>query len=258
MLLNTHRWGAASAERVICLHGVAQHGGIFDELGRRLAGLGHSVMAVDLRGHGGSDREPPWNLATHVQDVLETVAAEGVERVVWVGHSFGGLVAAGLAAEAPELTQSLALLDPGIEVPVDRALRSAEMERLDWSFATADGAINALMSNDTIVDSPREVIAAFVNDDLRKGSDERFRFSFCPSTVVVAWSEMTLPPPAVSQIPTLLVLAGKPLFDSTRQQRRYKEELGELLTRVEVPGAHNVLWESPQETIDAVEQFLEP
>jgi lipase len=258
MLLNTHHWGAAGPERVVCLHGVAQHGGIFEELGKRLAALGHSVLAVDLRGHGESGHEPPWSTGTHVEDVLETLEAQGVERVAWVGHSFGGLVAAALAAAAGERTQALALLDPGLGVSPERALRSAEIERLDWSFATTDGALNALLSNESIVASPREVVAAFVADDVRKGTDGRFRFSFCPSSVVTAWSEMTLPPPPIARVPTLLVTAEVPLFDGTRQRQRYEEELGDLLTRVEVPNGHNVLWESPEETTGAVELFLEP
>lgn len=258
MLLHTHRWGAAGPERVVCLHGVAQHGGIFDEMGRRLSALGHTVLAVDLRGHGKSDREPPWSTDAHVADVLETLEAEGVERVTWVGHSFGGRVAAALAAQSSELTQGLALLDPGLGVPPERALRSAEVERLDWSFATVDGAANALLSNEAIVASPREVVTAFVKDDVRKGPDGRFRFSYCPSTVVTAWSEMTMPPPPIAQIPTLLVTAEKPLYDGTRQRQRYEEELGDLLTRVVVPNGHNVLWESPEQTIEAVERFVEP
>lgn len=258
MILNTRRWGSADPEGVVCIHGVAQHGGVFEELGKRLAANGHSVVAVDLRGHGESGNEPPWNLDTHVHDVEETVRGLGVERVTWVGHSFGGLIAAALAAAAPEWTQSLVLLDPGVEVPPARALRSAEIERLDWSFATVDGAVNALLSNEAIVASPREVVAAFAEKDLQKGPDGRFRFSFCPSTVVTAWSEMTLPAPPVARVPTLLAIAEVPLYDSSRQQQRYEEELGDLLTKVAVPNGHNVLWESPRETLGAVERFLEP
>jgi pimeloyl-ACP methyl ester carboxylesterase len=258
MLLNTHRWGAGGPERVVCLHGLAQHGGVYDGLGRRLAALGHSVLAVDLRGHGKSDREPPWSTSTHVEDVLETVEAEEIERVTWVGHSFGGRVAAALAAESSERTQGLVLLDPGLSVPPERAMRSAEVERLDWSFATVDGATNALLSNEAIVASPREVVAAFVEGDVRKGPDGRLRFSYCPSTVVTAWSEMTLPPPPIVQLPTLFVTAEKPLYDGSSQRQRYEEALGDLVTMVRVPNGHNVLWESPEETIDAVERFLEP
>jgi lipase len=258
MRLNTHRWGPSDGEAVVCIHGIAQHGKVFRELGERLARGGHSVVAVDLRGHGESGAEPPWNLATHVRDVEETIDALGVERVSWVGHSFGGLVAAALAVELDERSESLALLEPGLAVPPERALRSAELERLDWSFATVDGAVNALMSNDTIVASPREVVAAYVADDVRKGADGRFRFSFCPSTVVVAWSEMTLPAPRIASLPTLLLVAEKPLYDASRQHRRYEDELGELLLRVDVPNGHNVLWESPAETMGAIERLLDP
>jgi lipase len=258
MVLKTRKWGSPGDECVVCIHGLAQHGGVFTGMAERLAARGHSVLAVDLRGHGKSGRKPPWDTATHARDLLETLEAEGVERATWVGHSFGGLVSATLAAEAAERTRGLVLLDPGLGVPPERALRSAEIERLDWNFATVDGAVNALLSNEAILVSPREVVAAYVKDDVRKGPDGRFRFSFCPSTVVVAWSEMTLPPPPIARVPTLLVTAEKPLFDGSAQRQRYADELGDLLTRVEVPNGHNVLWESPQETTAAVESFLEP
>lgn len=258
MVLNTRKWGSPGDDCVVCIHGVAQHGGVFAGLAERLVASGRSVMAVDLRGHGDSGRKPPWNTTTHVRDVLETLDAEGVERVTWIGHSFGGLVAASLAAESVERSEALVLLDPGLEVPPERALRSAEIERLDWSFATLDGAVNALLSNEAIVASPREVVEAFAKGDVRKGPDGRFRFGFCPSTVVVAWSEMTLPAPPIARVPTLLVIAEKPLFDSSRQQQRYEEELGDLLTKVVAPNGHNVLWESPEETLGAIESFLGP
>ncbi len=257
MKLNTHRWGPSDAGAIVCIHGVAQHGRVFEGFGRQLAQSGHSVVSVDLRGHGRSGHEPPWNIETHVRDIEETIDSLGIERVGLVGHSFGGRLAAALAVKLADRTERVALLDPGLVVPVERALRSAELERLDWSFATVDGALNALLSNDTIVASPREVVAAYVEDDVSKGADGRFRFSFCPSAVVVAWSEMTLPQPRIARVPTLLVTAEKPLYDGSVQHGRYEEELGPLLTRVEVPNGHNVFWESPRETMDALESFLD-
>lgn len=258
MVLKTRRWGASGPHSVVCVHGVAQHGGVFERLGRQLADRGHSVVAVDLRGHGDSGREPPWNVDTHVGDLLETLHAEGIERASWIGHSFGGLIVATTAAHAPECTERIALLDPGIEVPPERALRSAEIERLDWSFATVDGAINALLSSDSMVAPPQETIAAFAKDDVRKGPDGRFRFRFSPGAAVVAWSEVALPAPPISHVPTLAVFAAVPLVDGAALKLRYKEALGDLLTMVEVPNGHNLLWESPAETIGAIEEFLGP
>jgi lipase len=256
MVLATQRWGAAAAECVVCIHGITQHGGIFADLGQRLAANGHSVVAVDLRGHGSSERLPPWNTDTHVTDLFETLDAEKIERVTWVGHSLGGRLAAVAAAREPARAERLVLLDPAIEVPAAAALQSAEIERLDWSFATAEGAINALLSTGRTVAAPREVVAAYVDDDLHKGPDGRLRFSFSPSAVVVAWSEMVLPPPPVAQLPTLMVRPQVPLFDSGVQAPRYREALGELLSEVIVPNGHNLLWESPAETISAIEDFV--
>jgi pimeloyl-ACP methyl ester carboxylesterase len=256
MILHSRRWGPEKAECVVCVHGVAQHGGIFGDLGSRLAEQGHSVVAVDLRGHGDSGREPPWNTETHVADLFETLDSLGIERAAWVGHSFGGRLVAAAAAGAPERTKALALLDPGFEVDPTRALQSAEIERLDWSFATADGALNAVLSNAAMVAPDRELVAAYVKDDIRKGPDDRFRFRFSPSAAVVAWNEVTLPAPPLTRVPTLLIIAETSLIVAVALTPRFREALGDLLTEVTVPNGHNLLWESREETISAVEEFM--
>ncbi|HYI99056.1 MAG TPA: alpha/beta hydrolase [Thermoleophilaceae bacterium] len=256
MLLKTRTWGGSKADAVICLHGITQHGGIFEPLARRLAQAGRYVASVDLRGHGDSGREPPWNVATHVGDLLETVDGLGIERATWIGHSYGGRIAATLADRVPERVSRLALLDAGLQVEPDHALGHAELDRLDWSFATVAGATNAMMASESIVAAPEETVAAYVEDDVRRGPDGRFRFRFCPSAVVVAWSEMTLPPPPIAKLPTLIVAATAAPFTGRDHIRRYREALGPLLTVASVPNGHNVLWESPLETTGALESFL--
>ncbi|HET8814603.1 MAG TPA: alpha/beta fold hydrolase [Solirubrobacterales bacterium] len=255
MLLNLRRWGPAEAESVVCIHGIAQHGGVFAVLGKGLAPGGRSVVAVDLRGHGESGHEPPWNVESHARDVVETLRAEGIRPLALVGHSFGARVAATIAAAEEDLVERLALLDPGLRLPPERALRRAEVDRLDWSFETTHGAVNALLGGKGLVAAPEEVVAAFVRDDLRQGVDGRYRFSFCPAAVVTAWSEMTLPVPPVAAVPTLVVWAAASLHDPDLE-RRYRDRLGEMLTVAKVPNGHNVLWESPLETTSAIERFL--
>ncbi len=248
--------GPAGAEAVVCVHGLAQHGGIWDELAATLLAGGRRVVAVDLRGHGASGYEPPWDLGTHVADLLETAAALGVERAAWIGHSFGGLVVAKLAALAPERAQRLALLDPGLGVAPDIALVGAERDRQDWSFATAEGAANALLSAETVVATPAETVAAYVAADLVRGADGRLRFRYSPAALVAAWSEMALPPPPVAPLPTLLVRPVTSSGQSREQDLRYRQALGSQLKLVAVPNGHNVLWESPRETTAAIAEFL--
>ncbi|HET7574050.1 MAG TPA: alpha/beta fold hydrolase, partial [Solirubrobacterales bacterium] len=77
MLLHARDTGPGEAATVVCVHGLAQHGGIFEDLARALARDGHRVLSVDLRGHGASGYEPPWNVQTHVDDLLETASELG-------------------------------------------------------------------------------------------------------------------------------------------------------------------------------------
>jgi lipase len=256
MLLHSRRFGLPRPEAVVCLHGVGQHGGIFEPLAQRLAANDHFVAALDLRGHGESGREPPWHTESHVADVLATMEELGIERATLIGHSFGGRVAAALAATAEERVARLVLLDPGIAIPPELALKYIEIDRLDWSFTTVDGALNALLSSDRIVAAPRETVAEFVAGDVARGPDGRFRFGYTAGAAVVAWNEAAREPPPIARLPTLIVRPVASFIDGRAQDRRYRDELGSALVIKPVPNGHNVLWESAALTESAIEAFV--
>ena len=125
MRLHVHDWGADDAPPLLCLHGVTSWGGRFRRLAEERLG-GFHVFAPDLRGHGVSDWEPPWNLGAHVGDLVDTLDALHLERIDVVGHSFGGRLALELAARRPERVDRLVLLDPAVWVPPQVALERAE------------------------------------------------------------------------------------------------------------------------------------
>jgi lipase len=256
MQLHSRHWGPTGGEPVVCVHGLTQHSGIFESLGRRLAEEGWRVIAVDLRGHGDSGREPPWSTETHVDDLLETVDELGAKPATWIGHSFGARMIAALAERIPEYVARAVLLDPGLAVPAGFALKSAEIDRLDWSFGSVDGAVNALLSSEAVIATPQEVITDYVRKDLRPGPDGRLRFSYCPSAVVTAWSELARQPPEVAAVPTLMVRPVSSGVHNRADDRRYREALGSQLTMSVVPNGHNVLWESPMETTNVILEFL--
>src|SRR5919204_3212686 len=112
MLLRLHEWGDRHALPVVCLHGVTGHGRRFRRLAEERLARSFRVLAPDLRGHGFSEWEPPWTIATHVADVLETVAAAGVERAAWLGPSLGGRPILELAPLEPGRVERARLLDP--------------------------------------------------------------------------------------------------------------------------------------------------
>jgi pimeloyl-ACP methyl ester carboxylesterase/DNA-binding SARP family transcriptional activator len=79
---------------ILAIHGSAGSAHFFGALAERLAPR-HRFVALDLRGHGFSDKPPRgYTLAHHVGDIVQLVAALGLRRPVLLGHSAGGTVAA--------------------------------------------------------------------------------------------------------------------------------------------------------------------
>ncbi|MGW8352809.1 alpha/beta fold hydrolase [Streptomyces wedmorensis] len=106
-------WGGAGSD-VLLLHGLAGHAGEWDATARLLRDAGHRVVALDQRGHGGSERRPEdASRAAYVADVVAVASELGLERPVLVGQSLGGHTAFLTAAAHPELARALVLVEAG-------------------------------------------------------------------------------------------------------------------------------------------------
>jgi lipase len=255
MLLHAYEWGDAAAPAVVCLHGVNAHGLRYRRLAERLADR-RRVVALDLRGHGHSGWEPPWDLETHVGDVLETIDALGIERAAFLGHSFGGRLVLELVARAPERVERAVLLDPAVWVPPPIALKRAEEQRDDHSYASVAEAI--LHRREGVPFAPDELLEEEMDVHLVQHEDGRYRLRYCQSAVIAAFGEMAKPPPleAACRVPTLMVRApaGQVAVDAIVDACR--AAYGEQLEVVDVDGGHIVLWDAFDETARAVEEFL--
>ena len=87
--LHVHTFGTRGAKPVLAIHGITAHGTRFAPLAAATLADRH-VLAPDLRGHGFSPSEAPWNLETHVEDLVEVMDSEGREKIDVIGHSLGG------------------------------------------------------------------------------------------------------------------------------------------------------------------------
>jgi lipase len=257
MELNLHEWGDPSAPVVVCLHGVNAHGRRFRRLAEERLADRYRVLAPDLRGHGNSEWEPPWTIATHAHDVLETLDAAGVRRARWVGHSFGGRLILEIAALAPERIERAALLDPAIQLLPHVGFDFAELERDDRAFDSPEHAIAARL--ETGAPTPREHLEEEVREHLVQHADRRFRYRYCQSAVVSMYGELCTPPPPPETLraPTMLLHSGEFGLVRAEQVDAYEAALGDLLDVVVVRGGHIVYWDAYEETADAVETFLQ-
>ena len=92
--------GAHSAPPLVLIHGITDNRHMWHPLLAELA-TRHSVLAVDLRGHGDSDRDDDYDPITYATDVVETATGLGFTNPLVVGHSLGGVVASAVAAISP-------------------------------------------------------------------------------------------------------------------------------------------------------------
>ncbi len=89
---------------------------------------GAAGVALDLHGFGGAVAEPPevWGAAEYAEAVAPVLDAMA-ERVVVVGHSFGGRVAVHLAASHPARVAGVVLTGVPLLARADRPSRRAPL-----------------------------------------------------------------------------------------------------------------------------------
>lgn len=105
--------GDPAGRPVILLHGWSDSWHSFSLVLPRLSER-HHVYALDLRGHGGSDRPASgYAMADMAADVLAFLDAKGIGAAVVVGHSMGSLVAQQVALAAPDRVTGLVLVGSG-------------------------------------------------------------------------------------------------------------------------------------------------
>lgn len=116
--LRAWEWGDQADPVVLCLHGAYDHGRMFDALAPRVADLGYNVVALDLRGHGDSERVRSGHVwESSALDVARAARHYGAP-VGLVGHSFGGGQALTVALSFPELVRWVVNID-GLGPPAE-------------------------------------------------------------------------------------------------------------------------------------------
>jgi pimeloyl-ACP methyl ester carboxylesterase len=112
--VHAQRFGEPDAPLLIAVHGLSANMRGFDYLAPLLVADGNrQVVAVDLRGRGGSDVTPAgtYGLRAHARDIFEVATLLGHDQFDWVGWSLGALMGIVAAQMEPGRIRSLGLID---------------------------------------------------------------------------------------------------------------------------------------------------
>jgi pimeloyl-ACP methyl ester carboxylesterase len=243
-----------------------------------LAPLGerHSVLAVDLRGHGRSTLTPrrwgyvSWN--RHRDDVIELLGKHFQGPVTLAGHSMGATTSLLVAGKRPDLTRGVCMLDPVIRPQLMDAPGGGEKRSAMASSAIARGArrrrdrfpskaeaVRALTGRGFFTTFPPEVLEDYVEDGFAETPDGEVRLTCTPayeSATFMAqahdsWSALERAAP-----PLVMLRAEKGSTTSDSAARRIETLRSDARLAVVEGSTHAMPMERPDRARAAIEMTL--
>jgi pimeloyl-ACP methyl ester carboxylesterase len=132
------QYGQPEAPPLVLLHSLGEDATNWEHVTQAL-GTHRRTYALDLRGHGESDRPGEYSINAMRSDLVGFLDTLSIEQTDLLGHSLGGILAYLLAEEYPERVRRLILEDaraplPREPVPINRPSGSLTY---DWAAVVA-------------------------------------------------------------------------------------------------------------------------
>lgn len=250
-------WGETEPELVL-LHGGAQNAHTWDTVA---LALDRPLLAVDLPGHGHSDRgaRGSGSVQDHAADVEKVLRVLAAHPQAVCGMSLGGLTALALAARAPDLVARLVLVDVTPGVTMHKASAITSFVNGPRTFPSFDEILAR-----TIEYNPTRSVSSLRRGILhnavqREDGSWEWRYArFADSEPASApdfgdlWRAVD-----ELQVPVLLVrgMAAGSVVDDDDEAELLRRQPGAQVARVEGAG-HSVQGDRPIELAQLIEAFL--
>lgn len=266
---STPEAGASRRPRAVMVHGFrGDHHGlalIADALAERW-----EVVVPDLPGFGRGEQLPgrTHDVETYAEAVASLLEDLGGEPVVLVGHSFGSVVAARVAARRPELVAVLALINPICEPALESSQRLAALGasafyRLCASLpeALGDAAVRAgvvtRISSEVMMKNQDPALRRYIN-----GQHAAYFGAFASRAVVLQAYDSSIRETVLEDAPrvlapTLLVAAERDDLGSLAGQRTLAAAFPRAELEVIPQAGHLIHYEAPRRAAMMIDGFAE-
>ena len=248
-------WGEPGRPGLVFVHGGAAHAHWWTHVAAQFAGT-YRVAALDLSGHGDSDRRDAYSLAAWTDEVVAVAdAAQMAGPPIVIGHSMGGFVTLAAAANHPDRLAGAVVID-SLVVKVDPEMDTGRRENFRNSKVYTDAAA-AIARFRTVPaqDHYEPYVMADVAARSLRPCDGGFTWKFDPGIFMPARSDAD---DLLSRITCRVALFRAEHGLVTPDIGAYMyERLGRVAPVVEIPLAgHHVMLDQPLLLVTALRTLL--
>jgi len=238
---------------LICVHGAGMDHTVWALQTRYFAHHGWTVLALDLPGHGGSDGpalDSVEAMGAWVRQAL--TAAGGGDQAAFVGHSMGALAALEAAAGAGDDAVALVMLGvvptmgvhPDLQAAADRGDHRAVETMIGWGFGRSMQIGGNRAPGSWASGAGLRVLERGLAGPL--GSDLRASNGYAGALAAAARV----------RCPALILAGDDDRMTPARQAAPLAEALADARIVVLPRTGHMMSIERPDETLDAMRDFL--
>lgn len=248
------RWGEPSPRGLVLVHGGAAHSRWWDHVGPLLTG-GRRVVALDLSGHGDSDRRERYGLDGWAREVLAVAADAGITLPPTViGHSMGGFVTLRLASlVGSRIAGAVAVDSPVRDITPEE--QAARQRRAFGPLRVYPSRAAALARFRTIPEQPTlPYVAAHVADTSIRRLDDGWSWKFDPRIFARAHPSLALLTRLDCRVALLRAEHG---IVSPQVSEAMYDRLGRVAPVIEIPAAgHHIMLDQPIALVAAIRALL--
>jgi pimeloyl-ACP methyl ester carboxylesterase len=265
-------WGA-EGPGILFWHALGDHTSlqVVDAAPILVEEFGYRLIGIDAPGFGGSPRLPDnrYELPALV-DLAEALLDQlGLQRVAWMGSSWGGIVGVHFAVTHPERVAALVLVDGGYLDPEHGHgetlddVRAYWRSRPSWRFPSWDAAVAEARE---AFERWSPGLEAYVRSAYREENGEVVS-AMGPEIYAAAMHAIDRSPPSsvhaglgASGLPVLLLGATEPPHEAARRdtwRERFRSDVPQADVRRVEGAPHLMLEERPEETARAIGTWLQ-
>jgi len=237
---------------VVFLHGLGGRKEVWSAQRAAVAEDGFDAIAIDLRGHGDSDKpDGPYSVEIWASDLVAALDGLGIERAALVGHSIGCIVVELAALELGERCAALAMMGGALGFDEDfkatlrgraELARERRMREIGEAVATTGLTERGRAARPELFERIAELIASNDPD------------AYANSALATAEAEMR--DPGRIGCAALAFAGAEDLVGPPEAQKAIAAAIPKGESAVVAGGAHMCMLEVPEATAETLLGFL--